>query len=52
MAPLEQITAPALQELLKDGALAGAWILDPSDGSADELHQRHRVTRARSGGAP
>ena len=29
-----------------------AWILDPSDGSADELHQRHRVTRARSGGAP
>jgi polyisoprenoid-binding protein YceI len=30
MAPPEQITAPALQELLKDAALAGAWILDPS----------------------
>jgi polyisoprenoid-binding protein YceI len=30
MAPPEQITAPAPQELLKDAALAGAWILDPS----------------------
>lgn len=29
MAPPEQITAPALQELLKGAALAGAWILDP-----------------------
>jgi polyisoprenoid-binding protein YceI len=30
MAPSEQITAPALQELLKEAALAGEWILDPS----------------------
>jgi polyisoprenoid-binding protein YceI len=30
MAPPEQITALAPQELLKDAALAGAWILDPS----------------------
>src|SRR5262245_26004581 len=30
MAPSEQITAPALQELLKDAVLAGEWILDPS----------------------
>jgi hypothetical protein len=30
MAPPEQITAPAPQELVKDAALAGAWILDPS----------------------
>jgi polyisoprenoid-binding protein YceI len=30
MAPPEQITAPAPQKLLKDAALAGAWILDPS----------------------
>ena len=30
MAPPEQITAPAQQELVKDAALAGAWILDPS----------------------
>jgi polyisoprenoid-binding protein YceI len=30
MAPPEQIIAPAPQELLKDAALAGAWILDPS----------------------
>src|SRR5215813_12579450 len=30
MAPSGQITAPALQELLKDAALAGEWILDPS----------------------
>ena len=30
MAPAEQITAPVPQELLKDAALAGAWILDPS----------------------
>jgi polyisoprenoid-binding protein YceI len=30
MAPSEQLTAPALQELLNDAALAGEWILDPS----------------------
>jgi polyisoprenoid-binding protein YceI len=30
MAPPEQITVPAPQELLTDAALAGAWILDPS----------------------
>jgi polyisoprenoid-binding protein YceI len=30
MAPSEQITAPALQELLRNAALAGEWILDPA----------------------
>jgi polyisoprenoid-binding protein YceI len=30
MTPSEQITAPVLQELLKDAALAGEWMLDPS----------------------
>ena len=30
MAPSEQTAAPALQELLKDAALAGEWILDSS----------------------
>jgi polyisoprenoid-binding protein YceI len=30
MAPSEQTTAPALQELLKDAALAGEWSLDPA----------------------
>jgi polyisoprenoid-binding protein YceI len=30
MAPSEQIAGPALEEVLKDGALAGEWILDPS----------------------
>jgi polyisoprenoid-binding protein YceI len=30
MAPSEQLTALVLQELLKDAALAGEWILDPS----------------------
>lgn len=29
MAKSEQVTAPALQELLSDAALAGEWILDP-----------------------
>ena len=29
-APSGQMTAPALQALLTDGALAGEWILDPS----------------------
>jgi polyisoprenoid-binding protein YceI len=29
-APSGQLTAPALQALLQDGALAGEWILDPS----------------------
>jgi polyisoprenoid-binding protein YceI len=28
-APSGQMTAPALQALLKDGALAGQWVLDP-----------------------
>jgi polyisoprenoid-binding protein YceI len=28
-APSGQMTAPALQALLKDGALAGEWVLDP-----------------------
>ena len=30
MAPSEQMAAPALQELLKEAALAGEWILDSS----------------------
>jgi polyisoprenoid-binding protein YceI len=30
MAPSQQITAPVLQELLKDAVLAGEWVLDPS----------------------
>ena len=30
MAPSEQTTAPALQQLLNDAALAGEWILDPA----------------------
>jgi polyisoprenoid-binding protein YceI len=30
MAPSEQATAPALQQLLNDAALAGEWILDSS----------------------
>lgn len=30
MTSSEQVTAPALQELLEDGALAGEWVLDPS----------------------
>ena len=30
MAPSEQATAPALQQLLNDAALAGEWILDPA----------------------
>ncbi len=30
MAPSEQLTAPALQELLNDAALAGEWNLDPA----------------------
>src|SRR5215475_12342863 len=32
-APSGQMTAPALQALLEDGALAGAWILDPRKSS-------------------
>jgi hypothetical protein len=28
-APTGQMTAPAVQALLKDGALAGEWVLDP-----------------------
>jgi len=30
MATSEQTTAPALQQLLNDAALAGEWILDTS----------------------
>ena len=30
MTTSEQMTAPALQELLKDAALAGDWLLDPA----------------------
>jgi polyisoprenoid-binding protein YceI len=30
MAPAEQTAGPALEAVLKDGALAGEWILDPS----------------------
>jgi polyisoprenoid-binding protein YceI len=32
-APSGQMTAPALQALLKDGALAGEWVLDPRKSS-------------------
>lgn len=32
-APSGQMTAPALQALLKDGALAGEWVLDPRTSS-------------------
>ena len=32
-APSGQMTAPALQALLKDGALAGEWVLDPGKSS-------------------
>jgi polyisoprenoid-binding protein YceI len=31
--PSGQVTAPALQALLKDGALAGEWVLDPRKSS-------------------
>ncbi len=30
MAPSGQLTSPALQELLRDGTLAGSWTLDPA----------------------
>ena len=32
-APAGQVTAPALQALLKDGALVGEWVLDPHKSS-------------------
>jgi polyisoprenoid-binding protein YceI len=32
-APSGQLTAPPLQALLRDGALAGAWVLDPGKSS-------------------
>jgi hypothetical protein len=32
-APSGQMPAPALQALLKDGALAGEWVLDPRTSS-------------------
>ena len=40
MTPSEQISAPAAQEPLKDAALAGQWILDPSR-STVSLKSRH-----------
>jgi polyisoprenoid-binding protein YceI len=33
MAPYEQTTAPDLEELLEDAALAGEWALDPAESS-------------------
>jgi len=32
-APSGQLTTPSLQELLKDGSLAGEWVLDPGPSS-------------------
>ena len=32
-APSEQVTAPPVQTLLDDGALAGEWVLDPHESS-------------------
>jgi len=40
MAPSEQPATPALQALLRDGGLAGAWTLDPAR-SEVVLHTRH-----------
>ena len=40
MAPSEQPAASALQALLQDGSLAGAWTLDPAR-SEVVLHTRH-----------
>jgi polyisoprenoid-binding protein YceI len=34
-----QMTAPALEALLRDGALAGAWVLDPRKSSV-QLHNK------------
>jgi hypothetical protein len=33
LAPSGQMTAPVVRALLKDGALAGAWALDPGRSS-------------------
>jgi polyisoprenoid-binding protein YceI len=40
MAPSEQLTATALQALLRDGTLAGSWTLDPAR-SEVRLETRH-----------
>jgi polyisoprenoid-binding protein YceI len=40
MAPSGQLTLPALQALLQDGALAGSWTLDPAR-STVQLKTRH-----------
>jgi len=59
MAPSEQLTALALQELLKDAALAGEWILDPSRSTVSlksrsmwGLARVNGVFRQVTGGAP
>ena len=39
-APSGQMTAPAPQALLRDGALAGEWVLDPRKSSI-QLKSRH-----------
>jgi len=40
MAPPGQLTSPALQDLLRDGTLAGSWTLDPTS-SEVRLTTRH-----------
>jgi polyisoprenoid-binding protein YceI len=40
MAPSEQLTASALETLLRDGTLAGSWTLDAAR-SEVQLHTRH-----------
>ena len=40
MAPSGQLTSSALQDLLRDGTLAGSWTLDPVK-SEVRLHTRH-----------
>ena len=59
MAPSEQITAPALQELLRNAALAGEWILDPARSTVSlknrslyGLARVNGVFRQVTGGAP
>lgn len=50
MAPSERTTAPGLQELLEDAALAGDWILEPSR-STVALKNRSMWGLARVSGA-
>lgn len=40
MAPSGQLTSPAVEELLRDGTLAGSWTLDPAR-SEVQLKTRH-----------